>query len=90
MYTFPEHVHTYASPKNMCAFPKDTGVCMSSGKAHKQMYAFPQKYTLFTKTHLFAFPENIFYRTASRTPREGSVAEGPRRKEDLVLCWELG
>ena len=65
MYTFPEHVHTYAFPKNMCAFPKDTGVCMSSGKAHKQMYAFPQKYTLFIKTHLYAFPENIFYRTAS-------------------------
>ena len=69
MYTFPEHVHTYASPKNMCAFPKDTGVCMSSGKAHKQMYAFPQKYTLFTKTHLYAFPENIFYRTASKSSK---------------------
>ena len=26
----------------------------------------------------------------ARTPREGSVAEGPRRKEELVLCWELG
>ena len=57
MYAFPEHLHTYAFPKNMCAFPKDTGDCMSLGKAHKQMYAFPKKYTLFTKTHLYAFPE---------------------------------